>query len=60
MFSCPWHFVRQNPAEAAQFIAKEWKVDQPLAEELYRSMLPAYSKDGGMDEKGSLSSHLEI
>ena len=23
-----------------------------MAEELYRSMLPAFSKDGGMDEKG--------
>ena len=45
-------FVQQNPAETAQYIAKEWKVDQRVAEELYRSMLPAYSKDGGMDEKG--------
>ncbi len=45
-------FVRQSPTEVSQYIGKEWKVDQPLAEELYRSMLPAYSKDGGMDEKG--------
>src|SRR5215470_6948786 len=41
-------FVQQNPTETAQYIAKEWNVDQRVAEELYRSMLPAYSKDGGM------------
>jgi len=45
-------FVHQNPAESAKYIVQEWKVDQQLAEELYRSVLPAFSKDGGMDEKG--------
>lgn len=45
-------FVQQSPAESAKYIGQEWKVDQQLAEELYHSMLPAFSKDGGMDEKG--------
>jgi len=45
-------YVQQNPTEVAHYIAREWRVDQPVAEELYRSMLPAFSKDGGMDEKG--------
>jgi len=31
---------------------KEWKVDRPLGEELYLSMLPAFSQDGSMGEKG--------
>ncbi len=44
--------IQQNPTEVAHYIAREWRVDQPVAEELYRSMLPAFSKDGGMDEKG--------
>ncbi len=35
-----------------QFISKEWSVDSASANELYKSMLPAFSKDGGMDEKG--------
>jgi hypothetical protein len=38
--------------EVTQFIAKEYSVDAPTADELYKSMLPAFSKDGGMDEKG--------
>jgi hypothetical protein len=33
-------------------IAKEWSVDGATADELYKSMAPAFSKDGGMDEKG--------
>jgi len=45
-------YIQQNPTEVAHYIAREWRVDQPVAEELYRSMLPAFSKDGGMDEKG--------
>ena len=45
-------FIQQRPVETAQFIVKEWNVEPSLAEELYRSMLPAFSKDGGMDEKG--------
>ena len=32
--------------------AKNGRLDPAVAEELYRSMLPAFSKDGGMDEKG--------
>ena len=35
-----------------QFIGKEYGVDMATADELYKSMLPAFSKDGGMDEKG--------
>jgi ABC-type nitrate/sulfonate/bicarbonate transport system substrate-binding protein len=45
-------FIQQRPAEVAQFISKEWSVDAAAAEELYKSMLPAFSKDGAMDEKG--------
>ena len=45
-------YIQQRPAETMQFIAKEWNVDAAAADELYRSMLPAFSKDGGMDEKG--------
>jgi ABC-type nitrate/sulfonate/bicarbonate transport system substrate-binding protein len=45
-------YIQQRPAESTQFIAKEWSVDGASADELYKSMLPAFSKDGGMDEKG--------
>jgi NitT/TauT family transport system substrate-binding protein len=45
-------FIQQRPAEVTQFIAKEWSVDGPTADELYKSMAPAFSRDGGMDEKG--------
>jgi ABC-type nitrate/sulfonate/bicarbonate transport system substrate-binding protein len=45
-------FIQQRPAESIQFIAKEWSVDSSAANDLYKSMLPAFSKDGGMDEKG--------
>jgi ABC-type nitrate/sulfonate/bicarbonate transport system substrate-binding protein len=45
-------FIQQRPADSMQFISKEWSVDSTAANELYRSMLPAFSKDGGMDEKG--------
>jgi ABC-type nitrate/sulfonate/bicarbonate transport system substrate-binding protein len=45
-------FIQQRPSESIQFITKEWGVDAALADELYKSMLPAFSKDGGMDEKG--------
>jgi len=45
-------FIQQRPAESIQFISKEWSVDSAAATELYKSMLPAFSKDGGMDEKG--------
>jgi NitT/TauT family transport system substrate-binding protein len=45
-------FVRDNPADSIKYIAREWNVDQPLADELYRSMVPAFSPNGGMDEKG--------
>ncbi len=45
-------FIQQRPADSIQFIAKEWSVEPVAASELYKSMLPAFSKDGGMDEKG--------
>jgi hypothetical protein len=45
-------FIQQRSAEVTQFIAKEWIVDAAAADELYKSMLPAFSKDGGMEEKG--------
>ncbi len=45
-------FVRQNKEDTIQYIAREWKVERPLAVELYASMLPAFSPDGGMNEKG--------
>jgi len=45
-------FIQQRPAESAQFITKEWSVDAASADDLYKSMLPAFSKDGDMDEKG--------
>jgi ABC-type nitrate/sulfonate/bicarbonate transport system substrate-binding protein len=45
-------FVRQNREETVQYIAREWKVDRSLSEELYHSMLQAFSVDGGMGEKG--------
>ncbi len=45
-------FIQQHPADSIQFIAKEWSVDTASATELYKSMLPAFSKDGDMDEKG--------
>ncbi|HEX2385209.1 MAG TPA: ABC transporter substrate-binding protein [Candidatus Binatia bacterium] len=45
-------FVRQNKEETVLYIIREWKVDRPLAEELYASMLPAFSPDGSMNEKG--------
>ncbi len=45
-------FIQQRLGESIQFITKEWGVDAALADELYKSMLPAFSRDGGMDEKG--------
>jgi NitT/TauT family transport system substrate-binding protein len=45
-------FIQQRRADSVQFIAKEWNVEPSLADELYKSMLPAFSKDGAMDEKG--------
>jgi ABC-type nitrate/sulfonate/bicarbonate transport system substrate-binding protein len=45
-------FVRQNKEETVQYIVREWRVERPLGEELYASMLPAFSPDGGMNEKG--------
>ena len=45
-------FIQQRPAESMQFISKEWSVDSASANVQTRSMLPAFSKDGGMDEKG--------
>ena len=45
-------FIQQRPADTIQFIAKEWTVDAAAADELYKSMVLAFSKDGGMDEKG--------
>ena len=45
-------FIQQRPADSIQFIGKEWNMDSTAATELYKSMLPAFSKDGGMDEKG--------
>jgi NitT/TauT family transport system substrate-binding protein len=45
-------FIQQRPADSIQFIGKEWSVDSVAATELYKSMLPAFSKDGGMDQKG--------
>lgn len=45
-------FARNNAGETVRYIAAGWKVESPLAEELYRSMLQAYSSDGGMGEKG--------
>ena len=45
-------FIQQRPSDSAQFISKEWSLDSAAATELYKSMLPAFSKDGGMDEKG--------
>jgi ABC-type nitrate/sulfonate/bicarbonate transport system substrate-binding protein len=44
--------IQQRPADSMQFISKEWSVDSASAAELYKSMLPVFSKDGGMDEKG--------
>jgi NitT/TauT family transport system substrate-binding protein len=45
-------FIQQRAIETKQFIAKEWAVDTAAADELYKSMVPAFSPDGGMDEKG--------
>jgi len=45
-------FVRQNKEETVQYIIREWRVERPLAEELYASMLSAFSPDGSMNEKG--------
>jgi NitT/TauT family transport system substrate-binding protein len=45
-------FIQQRPADSIQFISKEWGVNSSSATELYKSMLPAFSKDGDMDEKG--------
>lgn len=45
-------FVREQREEAVKYIAQEWKVERPLAEELYHSMLPAFSPDGSMRERG--------
>lgn len=45
-------FIQQRPADSIQFISKEWSVDSSAATELYKSMLPAFSEDGGMNEKG--------
>ena len=45
-------FIRNNQPETVRYIATGWHVDPPLADELYRSMLPAYSSDGAMPEKG--------
>ena len=36
-------FIEQRPADTIQFIAKEWGVDE-RADELYKSMLPAFSR----------------
>jgi ABC-type nitrate/sulfonate/bicarbonate transport system substrate-binding protein len=44
--------IRNNPADTAHYIAAGWHVEPALADELYRSMLPAFSPDGAMAEKG--------
>jgi NitT/TauT family transport system substrate-binding protein len=45
-------YIRSNAGETSRYISAGWKVEPSLAEELYRSMLQAYSPDGGMGEKG--------
>lgn len=45
-------FIQQRSSESTQFISKEWSIDSASANELYSSMLPAFSIDGGMEEKG--------
>lgn len=45
-------YIQQRPAETLQFIAKEWSVDAAAADDRYKSMLPAFSKDGDMNERG--------
>ena len=45
-------FIQQRSVESIQVIGKEWSLDSGPATELYHSMLPAFSKDGGMNEKG--------
>ncbi len=45
-------YIRQNREESVHYILREWKVERPLAEELYASMIPAFSMDGSMTEKG--------
>ena len=45
-------FIQQRPADSIQFISKEWNLNPSSATELYKSMLPAFSKDGDMDERG--------
>ena len=44
--------IRNHQAETVRYIAAGWHVEPTLADELYRSMLPAYSPDGAMAEKG--------
>jgi ABC-type nitrate/sulfonate/bicarbonate transport system substrate-binding protein len=44
-------YIANNPGDTTRYIAAAWKVEPALAEELYRSMVQAYSPDGGMAEK---------
>jgi ABC-type nitrate/sulfonate/bicarbonate transport system substrate-binding protein len=45
-------YAGNNAGETTRYIAAGWRVEPALAEELYRSMMQAYSPDGGMGEKG--------
>jgi NitT/TauT family transport system substrate-binding protein len=43
---------RQDRAETVRFIAKDYKLSEPVAEKVYSSLLPALSDNGLATEKG--------
>ena len=52
-------FARDNDEETIKIIEREWKVERPVAEESYASIVRALSSDGMGTEQG-LSIHLQL
>lgn len=45
-------FARQNRTETVRFIAKDYHLQEPVADKVYGSLLPAMSENGLATEKG--------
>ena len=45
-------FARQNRTETVRFIAKDYNLQEPVADKVYGSLLPAMSENGLATEKG--------
>jgi ABC-type nitrate/sulfonate/bicarbonate transport system substrate-binding protein len=45
-------FTLKNRAETVRFIAKDYKLQEPIADKVYSSLLPAMSENGLATDKG--------